>query len=292
MNKDYEGSDLSDRDSGSLDDQLAEASHSIDLEDGDEPEELRCYMMTLKQGKIYHFRVTFDPKSHANYRFSLPLYYARSNKPNPELQRPVVCQVVPPKIMLDPLDGAVSFGKMVIPQIEETIPMVRSLKIRNPDPTDSLTFFIDMEDLQGSRIFSLSKTEGSVPPLEEVDIDITFKPVMPGRWKYSLPVYINADKETKKAEIFITGEGDNPKLLFDRRQIILPVVPVGMESRCSFRILNDGYKSVSVKEFLPDDFSVIPIRLEYPSGNRLGLKMTRIKVDVVFRPTRAISFTT
>lgn len=107
-------------------------------------------------------------------------------------------------------------------------------------------------------------------PQNETEIEITFKPHMPGKWKYHLPIFINQDRESKKAELVLTGEGDNPKLLFDRRQIIMPVVPLGIESSCFFRIINDGYKSVSVKAFLPEDDELIPIKLDFVQGQRLG----------------------
>ena len=74
--------------------------------------------------------------------------------------------------------------------------------------------------------------------------------------------------------------------------MILPVVPLGIESRCSFRIINDGYQSLSLKYSQPDISGGIPIQLIFPEGNNLGINNNKIKVDVVFVAKKAISFTT
>ncbi len=40
------------------------------------------------------------------------------------------------------------------------------------------------------------------------------------------------------------GIGSYPKLSFDRREVILPTVPLNTLSTCSFFILNDGYENL------------------------------------------------
>ena len=43
------------------------------------------------------------------------------------------------------------------------------------------------------------------------------------------------------------GQGTVPKLTFDRREIVLPIVPLGVRSRCLFYIVNEGYESLDVQ---------------------------------------------
>ena len=43
------------------------------------------------------------------------------------------------------------------------------------------------------------------------------------------------------------GQGTVPKLTFDRREIVLPIVPLGIRSRCLFYIVNEGYESLDVQ---------------------------------------------
>ena len=51
-------------------------------------------------------------------------------------------------------------------------------------------------------------------------------------------------------DIILKGEGAFPRLLFDRKEILLPVVPLNVESKCVFRILNDGYENLNLKSHI------------------------------------------
>jgi hypothetical protein len=48
-------------------------------------------------------------------------------------------------------------------------------------------------------------------------------------------------------DIILKGEGLFPRLLFDRKEIILPVVPLNIESSCIYRLINDGYDNLNIK---------------------------------------------
>lgn len=55
-------------------------------------------------------------------------------------------------------------------------------------------------------------------------------------------------------KIKLKGEGIFPKITFDRREIILPTVPLNVISRCVilfnfkfFRIYNEGYDNFNLK---------------------------------------------
>lgn len=48
-------------------------------------------------------------------------------------------------------------------------------------------------------------------------------------------------------DITLGGSGAYPRLLFDKKEVILPVVPLNIQSRCSFRIINDGYENLNLK---------------------------------------------
>jgi len=284
VNKIMNEDDLSDRNSYSSGDI---SQDSIKLIEDDED---RYFVLTLKPGQIYKFRLTFEPKNTINYAFFLPLFFTNSIDSSPELRRKIFANVIPPKLMLDPIDGRLNFGKIIIPHLEETIPVIKELEIKNPDNFNSLNFFINTDNILKDHVFTLSKTEGTVPPGKSLMIEITFKPHIPGKWRFSLPVYLDSDRENKKAEIHVVGEGDNPKILFDRRQIVMPVVPLDVESKCFFRVINDGYNTVTLKALVTDES--IPIKLNFFQGNRLGKKMTKMKVEVTFTSKKPVSFTT
>ena len=150
----------------------------------------------------------------------------------------VFVEPVPPKIILEPIDGLRDFGKKIITHTEHDAPDKLQLVISNPDTQKSLNFFIKCDELEAERVFVLSKSEGSIPPNRQLTIDIEFKPHVPGKWEFTLPIYLDQDRENKKSEIILKGIAAFPKVQFDRRQIIMPVVPLGTESRCFFRIIN------------------------------------------------------
>lgn len=48
-------------------------------------------------------------------------------------------------------------------------------------------------------------------------------------------------------KIKIKGEGIFPKITFDRKEIIMPTVPLNTVSKCIFRIFNEGYDNFNLK---------------------------------------------
>jgi len=99
------------------------------------------------------------------------------------------------------------------------------MSISNPDPKTPLIFFIDCQPLEPDLVFSLTNQEGIVEPGCTTEIVISYKPLIPGVWEAKLPLYLNDDRFKPKSEITIRGESANPRILFDRREIILPIVP-------------------------------------------------------------------
>lgn len=263
---------------------------SLDLEE--EEEDVNYFILTLRPEKIYKFQLTFTPQNTVRYRFKLPLYLGSNQLPNSELQKQLLCESVPPKIILDPIDGVRDFKKKIISQMEDTEDSKMKITITNPDFNRPLNYYINDAALEEHRVFSLPKNEGSIPPNTALDIFIIFKPHIPGKWKYSLPLYLDKDRDNKKAEILIKGEAAYPKIMFDRRHIIMPVVPLGVESRCILRVINEGFKSVRLKIRVCDDFDILPLKAEFYDGhNTMGSKRKVVKAELFFTANEPISFT-
>lgn len=64
--------------------------------------------------------------------------------------------------------------------------------------------------------------------------------------------------------------GAYPKLTFDRREVILPIVPLGISAKCQFRMINDGYENLTLKDNVAD-FENMGIKLSYLEGRNLGV---------------------
>ena len=60
--------------------------------------------------------------------------------------------------------------------------------------------------------------------------------------------------------------------MFDRRHIILPVVPLGCVAKTSFMILNDGYENLNVKMRIDRqmDPNELPLKINLES-DQLGV---------------------
>lgn len=76
----------------------------------------------------------------------------------------------------------------------------------------------------------------------------------------------------------LKGEGAYPRLLFDRKEVILPIVPLGFKAETVFRIISDGYDNVNIEAEIPQDLGKVALTLDFPDQKNLGLTMKKIKV--------------
>ena len=94
----------------------------------------------------------------------------------------------------------------------------------------------------------------------------------------------------------VSGEGVFPKLLFDRHYVVMPIVPLGVTSKCTFRIINDGYENLNLVHNIPNDSSLksdkLDLNITYPDGKNLGITKSKIRVELSFVRKRPLSFTT
>lgn len=192
------------------------------------------------------------------YKFRLPLTLEGYGKLD-SLSVPVSCHGIAPQFLIEPITGIIEFKKKTITTIESTKADVQKIFISNPDRRNPLYYFIDTKKIDTECIFNLVPSEGMIEPSDTHEIKLTFKPVVPGNWEIRLPLYLNDDRLKPKAEIILKGESAFPRILFDRREVILPVVPCNVESKCTFRIINDGYQSANLSANICDDFGLIPL---------------------------------
>jgi len=82
-----------------------------------------------------------------------------------------------------------------------------------------------------------------------------------------------------------------PRLAFDRREVILPPVPLNITSVCSFFIINDGYESLQLNHNFILEYEQLDLSINYVNGQSIGVQNNKIKVEVQFVSAKAISFT-
>lgn len=127
-------------------------------------------------------------------------------------------------------------------------PNVVPLKITNLG-VRSITWEINCDDHgseESSNSFSVSRTKGKLDYRDVIVIDAQFNPYKEGEFSQKIPVYVNGNYDKPCVEIFLKGIGQNPRLLFDRKEIILPIVPLGFISTTTFRVINDGYDNLEL----------------------------------------------
>ena len=68
-----------------------------------------------------------------------------------------------------------------------------------------------------------------------------------GLLRYYSTVDLRLDNSTDKAylQLELKGRASHPSLLFDRREVVLPIVPVGVKATTRFFIINKGYTALS-----------------------------------------------
>lgn len=156
--------------------------------------------------------------------------------------------------------------------------METEIEVDNMDHHKSLIWQIDSKLLAEENIFTINPSKGRIEPGQRQVIRVGFNPLNPGAYEKTVPFYLDNDTSKPYAEIVLKGYGDYPKLLFERREVILPVVPLDIESRCTFRIINDGYENLTLKYEILNDVGNLPIKLEFPEGKTLGVTKPKYKI--------------
>lgn len=75
-----------------------------------------------------------------------------------------------------------------------------------------------------------------------------FNPRYSGEYETSLPLYLDDQAYNNKPylDLVIKGTAAEPRLLYDRREVILPPVPLNIESKTIFRLINDGFENIKI----------------------------------------------
>ena len=121
-------------------------------------------------------------------------------------------------------------------------------------------------------------------------VKVCFNPNSQGSYEKVVPVYLDKNNDKPVMEVILKGQGANPRILFDRKEVILPVVPLNVQSRCCFRIINNGYENLTLNYSIIQEFGNVGLELEFPEGRNLGITKNKIKVEAKFQFKKPISF--
>lgn len=201
------------------------------------------------------------------------------------------CDSIKPKFLFEP--GEVDFGKKVITTPDKAFPKGLEIKLSNLS-AEPMEWEADCTWLKKEPVFSMSESRGVLQANEQRTIKMTFNPYKVGSYGCDLPLYIT-DGEIGRAKYMVVkvrGLAAEPRLLFDRREVIIPVSPLGIESKAVFRVINDGYENLTLKYEIIEELGNLQVELRFPEGRTIGITKNRARVEVVFKHAKPISFTT
>lgn len=268
--------------------QIKQEAGMQEEESDDEPEEVaRTFRLNLGPNTSVQLQLKFTPNDTETYLFDLPILMAGVSEQIKSLVRRVTGEGLQPRFLIDP--SIVDFKKKYITGIEKTFPEYKDIVFSNPDIMP-LRWRLEPLSAEASKIFTIKPTEGYLESSAPVTVRASFNPLQPVEYEEKIKLFLDNATEPY---LFLTlkGEGAVPRISFDRRYVILPIVPLGVTSRSVFRINNEGYQNVDLKHRLPKDIGKIPLDLTYPDGNSLGSTKQKITVEITFKSEKPFSFT-
>ena len=195
-----------------------------------------------------------------------------------------------PRFLFDP--PYVDFKKKVIAKGSKPYPSNVDLAISNPD-SDPIEWNIDKVELDKFKgVFSLNPSEGKLEPGVTTNVRASFNPIEAKEYYAKIPLYL--DNDTTKPYLFVEfkGEGTVPRLTFDRREIVLPVVPLGIPAKATFVVFNQGYENLELRPKVVSEVGKLPIAISFPDGSNVGVTKPKVKVEATFVHKKPLSFTT
>lgn len=142
-------------------------------------------------------------------------------------------------------------------------------------------------------IFFISPKAGDLAPGDSVTLRVTFSPQDANDYECRLPLFLadQADQTRPYLTLTLRGSGVYPRLDFSHQELTLQTVPLGITSRGIFTVFNMGYDELSLSHRLPVQ-SAVPLLVEFPDGNMLGLTVPSVTVVVSFAHEQPVSFCT
>jgi hypothetical protein len=285
-------------------------------EDEDEEANSQIYKITVQPNYTLSMQLTYQPQDLGQHYFEFPIVTAGGGK-SQGLRRVVHAEALRPRMLFS--NPTLDFKTKVVSTGMQSVASVLELAVHNADDYP-IEWKIDIEPLKKFMgVFHLEPNSGLLAPEQDCLVRGAFLPNEPIEYKQVLNVYISPprtgseEEEAKRKEaelagiedssfalppdeskpylfLRLKGQGAVPKLTFDRREIVLPVVPLGVRSRCLFHIINEGYESLEVKYRLPADNVRIPLSINFPEGQQLGITKPKIPVELFFQASKPIAF--
>ena len=127
---------------------------------------------------------------------------------------------------------------------------------------------------------------------EAATVRIEFKPREVRSYATRLLLYLNGDTSKAIFDQEVTGISTYPSLRFDRLELMLPTVPLGVSTSAAATIYNDGFENLEIKFRLPPDSAIVQnFQVLFPKGNMVGVHTKELPIRVTATSSKAVSFT-
>ena len=155
-----------------------------------------------------------------------------------------------------------------------------------PDPN-----MVAVDDAS-NQIFFVAPLKGDLGPGSSMPIRVTFQPQSSANYSKKLEIYIKdqPDQSRPYLTLLCRGSGVYPRLTFSEQHVSLPNVPLGVTSRATFTLINNGYNALAIKHRVSPNIPV-PLDISYPDGQSVGIMTESIRVVVSAKSEAPISWT-
>jgi len=190
------------------------------------------------------------------------------------------------------------FGECIIR--DASLPYTQTLSLTNSDSAP-LAFQLDAAALAGGP-FSIDTLAATLPARGSVTLNVSCIPRAAGQCLVHVPIYISDPEagdanaptvRTDRAYLTLTlgAKAATPRLVYDRPEVVLPTVPLGMQARAAFYVINEGYDNLQIDYRLPADTVRMPLQLRFPEGRLVGYSRKKLLLLVTFAAKKPMSFT-
>ena len=274
-----------------------DSENNEESEEENRSEDLREFIVNIPAGESLNFEFIFCANSFDNDSFDFYTNFKLlgASEEYKGLKRHITGQKMESVITIS--DMLVKFPKTFIYENTKNF-QYKDIKIGSVQHNKSLKWeFLLTDEFIKEGIFNVIDSKGEIPAHQDlfVTIKLSFTPHAQKEYKSQVVLRVtDSDGNITDKTIRLEGEGLLPRLYFDKRELILPIVPLGFESSIKFKIKNEGYENEEISyQFESYPQCVLPIEFNWLEKNHtIGVFKNELRGEVKMVTNKPITFTT
>ena len=274
-----------------------DSENNEESEEENRSEDLREFIVNIPAGESLNFEFIFCANSFDNDSFDFYTNFKLlgASEEYKGLKRRITGQKMESVITIS--DMLVKFPKTFIYENTKNF-QYKDIKIGSVQHNKSLKWeFLLTDEFIKEGIFNVIDSKGEIPAHQDlfVTIKLSFTPHAQKEYKSQVVLRVtDSDGNITDKIIRLEGEGLLPRLYFDKRELILPIVPLGFESSIKFKVKNEGYENEEISyQFESYPQCVLPIEFNWLEKNHtIGVFKNELKGEVKMLTNKPITFTT